>query len=105
MTATVPRQNETPAAQDGAALYRLLLPGLLYFLVFYVLPPPLPIHADKGLVEPSWHVILTNAFLAGAHFGRDVIYTYGPWGFVEVAQGDPRIYPWLVGARLLIALA
>jgi hypothetical protein len=77
----------------------------LYFLIVYVLPPPLPIRPEAHLVESSWHIILTDAFLRGAQFGRDIVYTYGPWGFVENPQGDPRIYPWLFGARLLIALA
>ena len=49
--------------------------------------------------------MLTEGFLRGARFGRDIIYTYGPWGFVESPRGNPRIYPWLAGARLLIALA
>lgn len=77
----------------------------LYFLIVYVLPPPLPIQSEAHLLESSWHVILTDAFLRGAQFGRDIVYTYGPWGFVQNPQGDPRIYPWLFGARLLIALA
>ena len=84
------------------------LAGLLsffYFLVTYVLPPPLPIRPEAHLLDPSWQVVLTDGFLRGAQFGRDIVYTYGPWGFVETPRGDPRIYPWVLCARLLIALA
>ncbi len=77
----------------------------VYFLIVYVLPPPLPIRPGAHLLDPSWHIVLTDGFLRGAQFGRDIVYTYGPWGFVENPQGDPRIYPWLFGARLLLALA
>jgi hypothetical protein len=87
------------------AVVWLAIPSFIYSLVTYVLPPPLPITPDAHLVEPSWQVVLTEGFLRGAQFGRDIIYTYGPWGFVETPRGNPRIYPWLLGARLLIALA
>ena len=84
------------------------LPGLLVFIYFFatwILPPPMPVRPEAHLGEASWHLVLTDAFLRGAQFGRDIVYTYGPWGFVENPQGDPRIYPWLFGARLLIAMA
>ncbi len=56
-------------------------------------------------VDPSWEVILTEAFLHGAQFGRDLIFSFGPWGFVGVARGNPEIYAWLFWARLLLAVA
>jgi hypothetical protein len=54
-------------------------------------------------VDSSWQLALTNAFLEGAKFGRDFVFTHGPWGFIAEPRGDPRIYPWLVSTRLLIA--
>jgi hypothetical protein len=97
----------TPVSKKGSDAFSLPLAitCFLYFLIVYVLPPPLPIRPEAHLFESSWHIVLTDAFLRGAQFGRDIVYTYGPWGFVENPQGDPRIYPWLLGARLLIALA
>jgi len=93
------------AAKAPDAVFRLALPCFLYYLIFYVVTPPLPIRVEENLVDPSWRIVLTDAFLRGAQFGRDLIYTYGPWGFLENTQGDPRIYPWAVSAKLLIALA
>src|SRR5580692_4211688 len=97
----------TPVNKKGSDAFFLPLAVtcFLYFLIVYVLPPPLPTLPEAHLVESSWHIVLTDAFLRGARFGRDIVYTYGPWGFIENPQGDPRIYPWLLGARLLIALA
>src|SRR5215471_6945167 len=74
----------------------------LVLLFAYVLPPPYRVREG---VDSSWQVALTNAFLDGAQFGRDFVFTYGPWGFVSEPRGDPRIYPWLVATRLLIAAA
>jgi hypothetical protein len=85
----------------------LVLLGLPFFLILlftYVLPPPLPVEPGTG-VDSSWQVMLTEAFLRSAQFGREVIFTYGPWGFLDRPRGDPRIYPWLAGARLLMAVA
>jgi len=92
-------------SRSVVALVLLAIPSFVYFLVTYALPPPLPIRPEANLLDPSWQVVLTEGFLRGAQFGRDIIYTYGPWGFVEGPRGNPRIYPWLLGARLLIALA
>jgi hypothetical protein len=75
-----------------------------FLLVTWVLPLPLPVRPDFFLLDPSWQIALSEAFLRGAQFGRDIIYTYGPWGFLETPRGDPRIYPWLVAGRLLIAI-
>src|SRR5262245_38171503 len=72
----------------------------LILLFVYVLPPPYPIREG---VDPSWQIALSNAFLDGAQFGRDFVFTYGPWGFVAEPRGNPRIYPWLVLIRFLIA--
>jgi hypothetical protein len=108
---TLEQTRLTPVVNKGvkkgseAFFLPLVTTCFLYFLIVYILPPPLPIQPEAHLVESSWHIVLTDAFLRGAQFGRDIVYTYGPWGFVENPQGDPRIYPWLFGARLLLALA
>ena len=103
----VPALLESSPAPRQSAL-RVYLPAFLasiYLLLIYVLPPPLPVRPSAYQLDDSWHIILTKAFLGGVQFGRDLVYTYGPWGFLQIAQGDPRIYPWLVGGRLLIAAA
>src|SRR5438270_1388300 len=78
------------------------LPFLLLLLVCYVLPPPQPLRAD---VDASWEFVLTNGFLHGAQFGRDLVFTYGPWSFIARPRDNPAIYPWLVSGRLFLACA
>jgi hypothetical protein len=99
-----PDRSEGKQRSDAFFL-ALAIPCFVYLLIVYVLPPPLPVRHEANLLDPSWQVVLTDGFLRSAQFGRDIVYTYGPWGFVETPRGDPRIYPWLFGARLLIALA
>jgi hypothetical protein len=92
-----------PIAGTSVRPGTILVVSLSVFLVLlfvYVLPPPYPVRAG---VEWSWQMALTSAFLNGAQFGRDLVFTYGPWGFVAEPRGDPRIYPWLVATRFLIA--
>lgn len=94
-----------PGRQRLIALLLLSLLPFAFLLITYVLPPPLPIAPAVYQLDRSWQIILTAGFLHGAQFGRDIIYTYGPWGFLAAPRGDPRIYPWVVGGRLLLALA
>ena len=79
-----------------------VLPFLLLLLFCYVLPPSQPLRSD---VDASWQFVLTSAFLRGSQFGRDVMFTYGPWSFLAEPRGNPGIYPWLVSGRLLLACA
>jgi len=73
-----------------------------FLLLTYVLPAP----ALPALgIEQGWQQLLSEAFLRHAQFGRDILFTYGPWGFLTEPLGDPRVYGWLLAARGLIALA
>jgi len=73
-----------------------------FLLLTYVLPAPaLPV----AEVEQGWQQLLSEAFLRHAQFGRDILFTYGPWGFLTEPLGDPRIYAWLLAARGFIAVA
>jgi hypothetical protein len=91
-----------PRPAEAQRLVTLAAFFFFIFLVIYVLPPPRPIVSG---VDPSWELALTDAFLRGAQFGRDVVITYGPWSLVAEPRGDPRLYPWVVSTRLLMAAA
>jgi hypothetical protein len=77
-----------------------IAPSALYLLVLYVLPPPAPLQEGT---DQSYQAILTELFLRGAQFGKDVIFTFGPWGFLMQPRGDPRIFPWVIFGRLVLA--
>ena len=54
-----------------SALYFVLVAGIFMF-------PTMP---GPGL-DPSWRMALGYMFEHGMQFGRDVIFTYGPLGFI-----------------------
>jgi hypothetical protein len=73
-----------------------------WYLLFYVL---LPIPAVRPGLDESWRALLTWAFEHGKQFGTEVIFTYGPWGFLLEPRGTVSVYPWQVLGRLVLAMA
>ena len=55
-------------------------------------------------LDDSW-VLAINAMSAnGLQFGRDVVFTYGPWGFLDTRSYYPATYGRMVLGWMLIAL-
>ena len=77
---------------------------LLLLLVFYVLTPPPRPALSEGSLDQSWETALVEQFLRHAQCGTDLVFTYGPWGFLAEPRGNPAIYPWLAFGRLVLAL-
>jgi hypothetical protein len=78
--------------------------GLIAFSLFSVLNRPDP------RLDASWQMMLIRAHVAGLQFGRDIIFTWGPWGFLcsltqmgSAAAGP--ILAWQVGGNLLVAFS
>ncbi len=87
---------------------RVVLPGALTLLLGFCLFS-LPSPPGTGL-DASWQEMLVLARAQGLQFGRDVIFTWGPWGFLcsNFHLGSLEAVPqlaWQVGGQLLIALA
>ena len=83
----------------------LLAIGLLFlgFCLLTILP-----WAASGYgfdLDQSWAIALHIAFANRFQFGRDFVYTYGPYGFIQIDIYHPDTYPYLFGLRLLIAVA
>ncbi|HEX5431447.1 MAG TPA: hypothetical protein VFW83_05745, partial [Bryobacteraceae bacterium] len=95
------RQQSPSARKLAGEFYFTSALVLLWLLGFYVLPGPAPL--APGL-DPSWQAALTEAFLHHLQFGKDIVFTHGPWGFLNRPRGNPSIYPWLVSGRLVLAL-
>jgi hypothetical protein len=59
--------------------------------------------APVGPLDGSWNMVLHWAFVHHVDFGHDLIFTFGPWGFIW--QGyDPATFGWsLLGWALLSA--
>lgn len=95
------RSGRRPASNHLIEFTITSLGGLLWLLVFYILPLPAP---PRPGLDPSWQALLVEQFLHNWQFGRDIVFTYGPWGFLAEPRGDSAIYPWLVLGRLVMAL-
>ena len=59
---------------------------LLLLLVFYVLPVPPRLDLSEGSLDQSWETTLVEQFLRHAQCGTDLVFTYGPWGFLEIGR-------------------
>jgi len=59
-------------------------------------------------LDSSWQVMLIHAHAAGLQFGRDFIFTWGPWGFLcsRYALGATcagALATWVIGGSFLLA--
>jgi hypothetical protein len=96
-----PAQSHRNAISEFALEWPWMAAAAAYLLIFYVLPPPAPI--EPGL-DQSYFALLAELFLRGAQFGRDVIFTMGPWGFLQQPRGNPDIFAWALIGRSILAL-
>jgi hypothetical protein len=73
----------------------------VFFRAFFV-----PYPASTGL-GGSWQAGLTEASMRGLVFGRDIIFTYGPLGYLGVGIGTEASYPriWVFAFVLALVLA
>ncbi|BAZ46785.1 hypothetical protein NIES4102_38250 [Chondrocystis sp. NIES-4102] len=56
-------------------------------------------------LDQSWESALNIAFANKIQFGKDFIYTYGPYGFLQDNLYFPETYGYLMALRLLITIA
>lgn len=82
----------------------LVLAGLVIWIVSLDFPEP-----PGGQLDASWQAALTDAHLHGLQFGRDVIFTFGPWGWLQSHFIQPGSLGgklvWELGGKLLLAAA
>jgi hypothetical protein len=81
--------------------YRLAVALFAWYLVTYVL---LPIPAVREGLDESWRAFLTWAMGRHLQFGTEVVFSYGPWGFLMYPRGTISAYPWQVIGRAVLAL-
>src|SRR6266567_1089426 len=85
-----PRAGAAPAVGNARPL---LAAGLL--LLTFVTIPPAPCEPD---VDPSLSAVLNYAHQHQLQYGSDVVYTYGPWGFLIFFL----FFPHAEGARMAV---
>lgn len=89
-------------AQLKSSPWLLFAAILGWYLISYVFLPVPPVRRS---VDESWRAFLTWAFEHRLQFGVDVVFTYGPWGFLLEPRGTLSAYPWQIAGRLLLAVA
>lgn len=76
------------------------------FALALVLAPPWTapvVEADLNL-EHAWMFALAEAWRSPLVFGRDIIWTYGPWGFAFTPLAHPATFRIAVAVRALLAI-
>ncbi|MGH2412522.1 MAG: hypothetical protein ACRDEA_02265 [Microcystaceae cyanobacterium] len=75
----------------------LIAIGVYFFIAFLPFPSPIRIGLD-----PSWQYAISQAAEDGLIFGKDIIFTYGPLGYLVAGVPLERNF-WLITAfRLLV---
>src|SRR5262249_61940810 len=87
------RRRRMTRAPRAAAVYAAAFALAIVLLVPWE-PPSLGSKADT-----SFQLVLHDAFARRAHFGEEVVFNYGPYGFVFCGY-DPRTF----GAALAVWL-
>jgi len=103
--ADAPERGSGPKVANRLPLRRLV--GVLLALVvaalwtFYVVQPP---GAAGPALGPSWQLGITIAAREHVQFGRDIVFTYGPLGYVLDGIAEPRLAASSIAIKLLLML-
>lgn len=88
-------------AADGPVWWGLL--GLVAFAVFRM-PPWLPLFMpESNGVDPAWQMLLNETVSHDWMFGRDLFFTYGPFGFIHARMYHPETWTVVIAAWVGIA--
>jgi hypothetical protein len=101
--------NPNPPIRPSAPGFerlRLAVAGVLTLLLWLELllfPAP-----PQTALDPSWNEVLVYAAAHGWQFGRDLVFTYGPWGYLGSiyhvgALGAENRLVWELAGKLLVA--
>lgn len=83
----------------------LLILGMLFLGYCLLTILPLLPGGMRYDLDGSWSSVVHMAFGDRLQFGQDLIYTYGPYGFLQVDLYFPQTYGYAVIFRALIAIA
>lgn len=83
----------------------LALKILLVITVFCIFLPLLPVLPSAEPLDPSWTIGINQAVAQGLRFGKDVIFTFGPYAAIYNKAFHPATeYLELIGSLYLAAL-
>jgi hypothetical protein len=102
-TTAKPPAGARPSIRAGTIIYKVLSAFfLIAILLTYVsLTPQFP---QPGL-DSAWGYALNEAVARGMVFGRDIIFTFGPWASAYTRQYHPATHHLMLTAEVLVGLA
>lgn len=95
------RWQPAPAVRSGGSLLGALLAGIAAFVALFRVGIPAAIDSLDG----SWTAVLSWAFSRGLQSGSDIVFTYGPLGFlIPIANYHPQTYTLYFAAQVLLGV-
>jgi hypothetical protein len=85
------------------SLWNVVLASVLSVLAALYIAPLHPRMPAAGL-DPSWQLVIEHAFRNSLQFGKDIVFTFGPLGFLYTGLFAPDTYIWLVLAWTLFSV-
>ena len=92
---------------DKSIRWKLLFPSFILFIYVFIAFLPLPSPIQMGL-DPSWSYAISQANQKQLIFGKEIIFTYGPLGYLITGAVLPEnffqiiIFRWLIYLFLFI---
>ena len=95
--------SEKPGSTRNRLVQSALF-ALLWITVFSVVVPFNP-NMPAATLDASWEVGLNQAMEQGLQFGKDIIFTYGPYSFIETHLYSPATDSLMIWTALFLAFA
>ncbi len=84
---------------------RQALPWLACVVASIAAFAPLSPHQPEAALDPSWMLAMNQAVAQGLVFGRDIVFTFGPWSTLYTQAYHPATYAPALGLGVLLGLA
>lgn len=81
-----------------------VLGGILMLACILAFAPLSPLLPNAGL-DPSWMFAINQAVAQNSVFGRDIVFTFGPYAAIYTQAYHPVTYPWMLTLGLLFGLS
>jgi hypothetical protein len=100
--------TQSQATPDASAIADAVPPTWPWLLAGWfsaaVLLVPWSPDMPGDFADGEWEWALTEAWLRGAVWGRDIVYTYGPWSMFGRSMYHPRTFPLLIAFGVALSL-
>lgn len=83
---------------------RLILGGILMLACLFAFAPLHP-RLPAASLDPSWMLAMNQAVAQGSVFGRDIVFTFGPYSALYTQAYHPATYPWTLVLGLLLGFS